>query len=333
MWSAQKSPSWESVAGMSKAPQASQNSQRSQRSHRGDKPKAKKAQQSPAPTINEANDDDSLSAEAASLLKEALAVSPTKGAPTPPPTPPSAIQAAVEPQNSTAEAAADAAIADGGAPPVTGADSPLVIGVLGTGPMGSAQAFRWAQHGFKVVIGSRDKSRGEQAAARIGKGCVGTSQEEMCHLSNVIIICVNAGHPFEQSIDKFRKHCMGKGKVFVDLLVAYSRYFGDAQRPNGGGPPYSTTIHGKERMGDSTAAWVKCFANLAAGSVRNRRVQPVEVAGDEVGKAVCFKLLKAAGFEPLDCGGMADCPKIEPGYHPRRWKHPRHLEFNGANHP
>ena len=68
-------------------------------------------------------------------------------------------------------------------------------------------------------------------------------------------------------------------------------------------------------------------------SIRDNRQQPVEVAGDDNAKAVAFRLLNKAGFEPLDCGGMEDICKIEPGYHSRRERHPRHIEFNGANHP
>ena len=62
-------------------------------------------------------------------------------------------------------------------------------------------------------------------------------------------------------------------------------------------------------------------------------MQPVEVAGDPAAKAVAFKMLEAAGWEPLDCGGTEDIPKIETGFHARRVRHPRHLEFNGPNHP
>ena len=48
---------------------------------------------------------------------------------------------------------------------------------------------------------------------------------------------------------------------------------------------------------------------------------------------IAFKMLEAEGWEPLDCGGPEDIPKIETGFHPRRVRHPRHLEFNGPKHP
>ena len=89
----------------------------------------------------------------------------------------------------------------------------------------------------------------------------------------------------------------------------------------------------RDRLGDPNSAWIKAWANLAAGSIKNNRVQPVEVAGDDAAKAIAFKMLTVEGWEPLDCGSVEDIPKIETGFHPHRWRHPRHLEFNGPNHP
>jgi predicted dinucleotide-binding enzyme len=86
-------------------------------------------------------------------------------------------------------------------------------------------------------------------------------------------------------------------------------------------------------LGDASASWCKCLANLDASSLRYRRLQPVEVAGDDLAKSVMIRLLTMVGFEPLDCGGIDDCAKIEPGYHSRRWKHPKHLAYHGQNHP
>lgn len=219
------------------------------------------------------------------------------------------------------------------APVLNAEESSLVIGIVGTGDMASANAHLWSSLGFRVIIGSRDASRGDRLARRVGNGCVGTHAKQMCIGANVIILCVHPDGPLDEFIDAYREELSGKGKVFIDLCAAYTRYYRDAQRPNGGGPPYSTTPYGKERLGDASASWCKSFANLMAASLRNRRLQPVEVAGDDVAKAVAVKLLTTAGFEPLDCGGIDDCAKIEPGFHPRRWKHPRHLAFNGPNHP
>jgi len=219
------------------------------------------------------------------------------------------------------------------ATPVTSADSPLVIGIVGTGDMASSNAELWASLGLSVIIGSRDLDRGESLARRVGNGCVGTSVAHMCTGANVIILCIHPLAPLDEFIDAHRSRLYGKGKIFIDLCAAYTRYYSDDQRPNGGSAPYSTTPYAKARLGDASASWCKCLANLDASSLRYRRLQPVEVAGDDLAKSVMIRLLTMVGFEPLDCGGIDDCAKIEPGYHSRRWKHPKHLAYHGQNHP
>jgi len=63
----------------------------------------------------------------------------------------------------------------------------------------------------------------------------------------------------------------------------------------------------------------------------------MEVAGDEKAKRTAFRMLAAAGFEPLDCGGVAEAQGIEPCSapfdRPERVRHPRHVEVNGTQHP
>lgn len=51
----------------------------------------------------------------------------------------------------------------------------VIIGIVGTGSMASAHAYRWSQYGIKVVIGSRDASRAQHLANQIGGGCTGTT--------------------------------------------------------------------------------------------------------------------------------------------------------------
>jgi len=68
-------------------------------------------------------------------------------------------------------------------------------------------------------------------------------------------------------------------------------------------------------------------------SIKLNKHQPVECAGDQSAKEIAMEIMRVEGWEPLDCGGMEDIPKIETGTHERRWRHPRHIEFNGPDHP
>ena len=103
-------------------------------------------------------------------------------------------------------------------------------------------------------------------------------------------------------------------------------------------PPYKSHLNYlKDRLGDPSSSWVKAWANVMYTSISNFNRQPMEVAGDPKAKETAFRMLTAAGFEPLDCGTAEDAMKIEPisapFNRPERWRHPRHLEFNGPNHP
>jgi predicted dinucleotide-binding enzyme len=209
----------------------------------------------------------------------------------------------------------------------------ISIGVIGTGNMASAHAYRWSQYGIKVFIGSRDPAKGQELARRIGKSTSqGGGHLDMIRASNFIIISIYPGKCSRDFFDTYRDEISGKNKMFVDLTVGFSPRFGQPCLKECA--PYLDHVNWlKDNLNDPTSSWVKAWANLMARSIKDNRQQPVEVAGDPAAKSVTFRLLNYAGWEPLDCGSCEDIPKIEPGLHSRRWKHPRHLEYNGPNHP
>eukprot|EP00746_Dinoflagellata_sp_MGD_P133103 gnl/MRDRNA2_/MRDRNA2_66789_c0_seq2.p1 gnl/MRDRNA2_/MRDRNA2_66789_c0~~gnl/MRDRNA2_/MRDRNA2_66789_c0_seq2.p1 ORF type:complete len:241 (+),score=42.05 gnl/MRDRNA2_/MRDRNA2_66789_c0_seq2:79-801(+) len=215
----------------------------------------------------------------------------------------------------------------------------LIIGVAGTGMMASAHAYRHAQIGLPVVIGSRDPAKGKRLAQSIGGKCEGSSQREMVEKANFIILAIPP-IALRDFMDTHREVIVGKGKMFVDLSVTFSRYGGtkvqpptQSDGPNWCGPYFDMVNYLRDRLNDSSSSWVKAWHNLYYKSIKNNKVQPVECAGDPAAKDMAFKILLAEGWEPLDCGGIQDIPKIETGFHERRWRHPRHIEFNGPNHP
>jgi NADPH-dependent F420 reductase len=69
--------------------------------------------------------------------------------------------------------------------------SHLVIGVLGgTGDQGRGLARRFAMAGLRVVIGSRAAERAATAAAEVGLGVTGASNEECARQSDVVVVAV-----------------------------------------------------------------------------------------------------------------------------------------------
>lgn len=74
--------------------------------------------------------------------------------------------------------------------------STLTIGVLGgTGEQGRGLAYRWAQAGQSVVIGSRDAERAQAVAAEIGASVSGATNADCAAESDVVVAAVPwAGH-------------------------------------------------------------------------------------------------------------------------------------------
>lgn len=215
----------------------------------------------------------------------------------------------------------------------------VVIGVAGTGMMGGAHAYRHAQIGLPVIIGSRDPAKGQRLAQSIGGRCLGGSQQEMLEKANFIILAIPPT-ALRDFMDEHRDVIVGRGKMFVDLSSTFSRLGGPKKQPptqsdgpHWRGPYYDMVNYLRDRLNDPSTSWVKAWHNLYFRSIKNNRVQPVECAGDPDAKDWAFKILQAEGWEPLDCGGIQDIPKIETGFHERRWRHPRHIEFNGPRHP
>lgn len=74
--------------------------------------------------------------------------------------------------------------------------SRLRVGIVGgTGPQGRGLAMRLAAAGQPVAIGSRDAARAAEAAAAIGHGARGATNEDAAGTSDVVILSVPwAGH-------------------------------------------------------------------------------------------------------------------------------------------
>lgn len=164
----------------------------------------------------------------------------------------------------------------------------VVVGVVGTGMMASAHAFRHSQLGLKTVIGSRVASRAQALAAKIPHGNVeGYSQEEMLEKANFIILAIPSTE-LRDFFDKHRPLIAGKNKMFVDLSVTFSRYGSPkvqpptvSDGPNWNGPYFDMCNYLKDRLNDDSATFVKAWHNLYFKSIMNDKVQPVECARSE----------------------------------------------------
>ena len=94
--------------------------------------------------------------------------------------------------------------------------SALRVGVLGgTGEQGRGLARRLAMAGQAVVVGSRDAARAATAAAEIGFGVAGLSNEDCARTTDVVIVAV----PWEGHAALLASlHDALAGKVVVDCV-------------------------------------------------------------------------------------------------------------------
>ncbi|ESP97225.1 NADPH-dependent F420 reductase [Streptomyces sp. CHA1] len=94
--------------------------------------------------------------------------------------------------------------------------SSLVVGVLGgTGDQGRGLAYRLAQAGQRVIIGSRAAERAQSAAAGLGHGVEGADNAECARRSDIVIVAVPwDGHA--KTLEGLREELAGK--LVVDCV-------------------------------------------------------------------------------------------------------------------
>ena len=212
----------------------------------------------------------------------------------------------------------------------------IVIGIVGTGMMATAHAARWSTYSIPIIIGSREPSRAQQLAKRIGReNVIGTSHEEMLSKANFIFLCTPCGPPAKQFVQKYAKQLSGKG--ICEMSASYSRWSNESQRAPA---PYQSQLTWlsdlavKGGADPNTTTWVKAFCHVNASSISNNKQQPIEITGDGFAKQVVTMLCNQAGqgWEVLDIGAAKDSKYIE-GRGPARKQHPRYVEFNGNDAP
>ena len=97
------------------------------------------------------------------------------------------------------------------------------IAILGgTGPAGMGLALRWARAGESIIIGSRARSRAEDAAKKIneragGNRVSGAENAAACTASDLLVLTV----PFEAQANLLKqlKPAMRAGSILVDATV------------------------------------------------------------------------------------------------------------------
>jgi hypothetical protein len=191
-------------------------------------------------------------------------------------------------------------------------DSQAVIALLGgTGKEGPALALRWANAGYKVIIGSRDTARAQAAAAEINAqlhidSVEGMENAEAARRADISVLTVV--HSAHAAALESLKDAL-QGKILVDATARVE--FGDPRPPQAP----SAARMAQDILGPGVRV-VAAFQNVPASALRKNLDQPVKtdvlVCADDTDAAEqVVALAEAGGMTAYYAGGLDNAVVVE----------------------
>jgi 8-hydroxy-5-deazaflavin:NADPH oxidoreductase len=172
------------------------------------------------------------------------------------------------------------------------------IAILGAGLVGSTLGRLWHAAGHDVTFAARHAARPEALAAELGDRAHAASVADAVAGAEVVLVAV----PGTVVTEVLQATGPLDGRVMIDAANS----FGQQQ----------VTLR---LLADEfpRAGWVRAFNSLSAYVMadQNHRTPPwvVFLSGDEEAKPVVAQLIRDAGFDPVDLGGIDDSRLQDPG--------------------
>jgi len=181
----------------------------------------------------------------------------------------------------------------------------MKIAILGgTGKLGLAFAIRLSRTGHDAVIGSRDASKAEEAAKKVGENVRGTSNADAATWCQAALVSVPyAGHGalLEPLRDPLR------GKLIIDATVPID--------------PTNLlqikTTSGRSAAEEAAAAIAEAGVFAAFQTISHRVLRHIEVthdvllAGSSSRKPEVMELIRSMGLHPIDAGPLEVAGHLE----------------------
>jgi len=194
-----------------------------------------------------------------------------------------------------------------------GAAMTTIAVVGGTGAEGSAIALRLGHAGFRVIIGTRDSSRGARISEELN-GILGRSVIEFAtndaatRAAELVILTVP--YNVQVSIVKALSPVLER-KILIDATVPLlPPKVSSVQLPSGG----SAVAAVQQMLGDKVRV-ISAFQNVAAHKLRDLAADvgcDVLVCGDDAGaRAVALALIAKMGLRGLDAGPICNSAAAE----------------------
>lgn len=190
----------------------------------------------------------------------------------------------------------------------------ITVAVLGgTGKEGSGLAMRWALHGYRVIIGSRDAEKARERAVELnqqinGDYLIGLDNRAAAAQADLVVLSVPyTAH--KNTLEDVRD--LLHGKILVDVTVPLvPPKVRTVTMPQG----KAAALEARAIVGDGVRV-VSAFQNVSSDKMGdpNAEVQcDVLVTGDDEGaKQDVIRLVEAAGMRGIDAGPLENAVVAE----------------------
>jgi NADPH-dependent F420 reductase len=195
-------------------------------------------------------------------------------------------------------------------------DAVPIIG--GTGALGFGIALRLARGGTRVVIGSRDTGRAEEAAARVNaqidaEHAEGAENGEAATRGPIVLLCV----PFRNQSENLTnlKNVLQPGQIVVDATVPLAAAVGGRATRLLGVPQGSAAQQAAEMVPDGVEV-VSALHTVSAtilSDLSHHLDEDILVAGDSVDakRRVAELIARIDGLRPVNAGRLEAARFIE----------------------
>ena len=193
--------------------------------------------------------------------------------------------------------------------------SPMKIGVIGSGNIGSAVGTLWVKAGHQVLFSSRHPENLKQLVDGLGPLARAGTVDEALSFGDVVFIGVPYG-TYPQIAKDYGKQFAGK--IVLDAgnaVLARDGEIGKQARENGVALTSAKLLAG--------ARIVRAFNILSSRKVSSLSNRPeprlaIPIAGDDAqALKIASRLVRDAGFDPVVVGKLADASRFQrgaPGY-------------------
>jgi 8-hydroxy-5-deazaflavin:NADPH oxidoreductase len=186
----------------------------------------------------------------------------------------------------------------------------MTTAIIGVGNLGGTVARHLVNGGEEVVLAAKDKSRAQALADDLGPLAGAASVGDAIAGSDAIVLAVwldslkNVLGEYAQRLDD---------KVVIDPTNPIGFENGQMIRTLPEAESASSVVDGLLPAG---AHYVKAFGSLGAtqwadSANREPRVVLFYATADDIAAAAAQRLIRVAGFEPMDVGGLAAVGRME----------------------